>query len=66
MVLPYVHRGSRFSVVSVGRSVALKTTSGIKVTWDGDSYLEVFVPPEMKNKLWGLCGKFCRFMGLVW
>ena len=56
VVLPYVHRRSKFSVVTDGRLVALKTPSGIKVSWDGDSYLEVYVPRDMKNAMRGLCG----------
>ncbi|KAK2153621.1 hypothetical protein LSH36_291g06001 [Paralvinella palmiformis] len=58
VVLPYVHRRSKFSVVTDGRLVALKTPSGIKVSWDGDSYLEVYVPRDMKNAMRGLCGNY--------
>ena len=36
----------------------LKTTFGLKVIWDGDSYLEVTIPPWMKNRVCGLCGNY--------
>lgn len=31
---------------------------GVKLLWDGESFLEVTVPPVFKNRLCGLCGNF--------
>jgi len=31
---------------------------GVKLLWDGESFLEVTVPPAFKNRLCGLCGNF--------
>ena len=30
----------------------------MKLLWDGESFLEVTVPPSFKNRLCGLCGNF--------
>ena len=48
-----------FVVFVIGQSVTIQTTFGVKVVWDGDSYLEVFVPPGFKHRMCGLCGKSC-------
>ena len=46
-------------IVSQGRhTVAVSLGNGVKVVWDGDSYLEVTIPPSFKNKMCGLCGNF--------
>ena len=43
----------------VGRVVKVRLgSSGVQVTWDGDSIVEVTVPPEYKNKTCGLCGQY--------
>ncbi|XP_043239579.1 BMP-binding endothelial regulator protein-like isoform X2 [Amphibalanus amphitrite] len=31
---------------------------GVSVLWDGDSFLQVKVPPSYKNKMCGLCGNY--------
>ena len=33
---------------------------GVKVMWDGDSYVEVTVPPRYKSQMCGLCGEWTR------
>lgn len=38
--------------------IIVETDIGVKVLWDGRSYLQVQVPVKYKNKLNGLCGNF--------
>lgn len=38
--------------------VIVKTHIGVKIIWDGRSYLQVQMPVKYKNKLCGLCGNF--------
>ena len=56
VLLPFERKGS-FVLMQGSHSVILKTTFGVKVIWDGDSYLEVIVSPAFKNNMCGLCGK---------
>jgi len=56
VLLPFERKGL-FVLMQGSHSVILKTTFGVKIIWDGDSYLEVIVPPAFKNKMCGLCGK---------
>lgn len=39
-------------------SVIVNTQIGIKVLWDGISYLEVSAPSSYRGRLCGLCGNF--------
>ena len=55
--LPFTEPGI-FAINKGGFSVTLKTAFGLKVIWDGDSYLEVIVPPSYKNHMCGLCGNY--------
>ncbi|XP_022248617.1 BMP-binding endothelial regulator protein-like [Limulus polyphemus] len=55
--LPYVKLGS-FSIVQEGYNIVTRTNLGIKMMWDGGSFLEVSVPPEFKNQMCGLCGNY--------
>ena len=52
---PYEKKGL-FTLMQGGHTVVLKTTFGVKIIWDGNSYVEVTVPPSMKGTLCGLCG----------
>ena len=31
---------------------------GIKLLWDGVSFLELSVPPKFRNRMCGLCGNY--------
>lgn len=55
--LPYSQPGN-FSVVREGPLVKLRSSLGLVVTWDGDSFLEITVPTKYKHKLCGLCGNY--------
>ncbi|OQV22385.1 BMP-binding endothelial regulator protein [Hypsibius exemplaris] len=55
--LPHVKLGA-FSILSNGYSLVVRTTYGLKVTWDGDSYVEISLPHEFRNKVCGLCGNY--------
>lgn len=41
-----------------GTEVIVSTTLGIKLTWDGNNFIQVEVPVIYKNKLCGLCGNY--------
>ena len=53
--LPYDGFGIKISASPF--TLTLKTSEGVKVIWDGDSYLEVSVPPKYKERMCGLCGR---------
>ncbi|XP_076372903.1 BMP-binding endothelial regulator protein-like [Tachypleus tridentatus] len=55
--LPFIKLGV-LSVLQEGYMVVVRTNIGLKITWDGDSYVEVSVPPIFKNQLCGLCGNY--------
>ncbi|KAJ9590424.1 hypothetical protein L9F63_016547, partial [Diploptera punctata] len=39
-------------------SLRVETHIGMKILWDGSSFLEISVPAAYKNRLCGLCGNF--------
>ncbi|XP_038049180.1 BMP-binding endothelial regulator protein-like isoform X2 [Patiria miniata] len=43
---------------SDGFLIRVSTKIGLEVTWDGDSLVEVSMPPAFKNKVCGLCGNY--------
>ncbi|OWF51557.1 BMP-binding endothelial regulator protein-like [Mizuhopecten yessoensis] len=55
--LPYTNH-AEFSVVRDGQSVKVMTAIGLKVIWDGDSFVEVTIPSRYKQKMRGLCGNY--------
>lgn len=55
--LPYVQLGV-LSVFQEGFTALVRTNIGVKVMWDGDSFLEVSVPSHFKGRLCGLCGNY--------
>lgn len=55
--LPFTNH-AEFSVVRDGRSLVFKSNTGLKVVWDGESFVEVSVPSRYRRKLCGLCGNF--------
>ncbi|XP_074654574.1 BMP-binding endothelial regulator protein-like [Tubulanus polymorphus] len=57
IALPFVNK-RLFDIRRDGQAVVVTTKIGIKIIWDGDSYLEVSVPALLKKKLCGLCGNY--------
>ncbi|XP_035225670.1 BMP-binding endothelial regulator protein-like isoform X2 [Stegodyphus dumicola] len=55
--LPYIELGV-LTVFQEERNVNVRTNLGLKVVWDGNSYLEVTVPSHYKDQLCGLCGNY--------
>uniref|UniRef100_A0A2C9K418 VWFD domain-containing protein n=1 Tax=Biomphalaria glabrata TaxID=6526 RepID=A0A2C9K418_BIOGL len=55
--LPFVSPG-KFSIFKEGSLVKMKSTIGVEVTWDGDSFLEVTVSTKYKQRMCGLCGNY--------
>lgn len=55
--LPYSNH-AEFSVIRDGQSVKVMTSLGIKLIWDGDSFVEVTVPSRYKGHVQGLCGNY--------
>uniref|UniRef100_T1IP83 BMP-binding endothelial regulator protein n=1 Tax=Strigamia maritima TaxID=126957 RepID=T1IP83_STRMM len=54
--LPYQHE--MVNITEEGFSVLVKTALDVKVLWDGDSFLEISVPPSYQRHLCGLCGNY--------
>ena len=42
----------------LGHTVTVTTSIGLKLVWDGKSYVEVIVTPDYHHQLCGLCGNF--------
>ncbi|XP_033101456.1 kielin/chordin-like protein [Anneissia japonica] len=57
VMLPYL-LAPHFSIETQGNNFYLTTNVGLKVLWDGRSYLEVSVPGSYATKTCGLCGNF--------
>ncbi|KAJ8972672.1 hypothetical protein NQ317_006392, partial [Molorchus minor] len=54
---PYKVEG-KFRIEKIRDSIELFLQNGVKLFWNGKSFLEVSVPASYKNKLCGLCGNF--------
>ncbi|KAK3760844.1 hypothetical protein RRG08_034687 [Elysia crispata] len=48
----------QFTLTRAGGLVKLRTTIGLQVSWDGDSFVEVTVTTRLKFKVCGLCGSY--------
>ncbi|KAG8182111.1 hypothetical protein JTE90_018382 [Oedothorax gibbosus] len=55
--LPYIQLGV-LTVSQEDQNVLVRTNLGLKVLWDGNSYLEVSVPSPFKDHLCGMCGNY--------
>lgn len=53
-----VDANSEVTVEKREDTVLVTTGVGVKVTWDGNSFLEVSVPTTFKGQLCGLCGNY--------
>lgn len=56
VALPYNH--GTLNITQDGYTATVETGVGVKLLWDGDSFLEVTVPHALKGRLCGLCGNF--------
>lgn len=56
--LPYKHGSGQLRIDRNKDNVVVTLHTGLKVLWNGKSFLEVTVPASYKNKLCGLCGNF--------
>ncbi|XP_071487183.1 BMP-binding endothelial regulator protein-like [Diadema antillarum] len=57
VTLPYSVTSS-FRIYRESYNVIMETKSGITLSWDGDSFVELSVPPKYKSKMCGLCGNY--------
>ncbi|KAJ8675657.1 hypothetical protein QAD02_011443 [Eretmocerus hayati] len=55
--MPYRMAG-HFDINRTDDSISVTTRLGVKILWDGISFLEVTAPVAYKGKLCGLCGNF--------
>ncbi|NXF14167.1 SSPO protein, partial [Smithornis capensis] len=53
---PYLHKG--LSVTWPGDWVAVASSLGVRVAWDGHLAVTVTVEPELRGGTWGLCGTY--------
>ncbi|KAG7157093.1 BMP-binding endothelial regulator protein-like [Homarus americanus] len=58
IVKPPFEEPGVLNLTKEGQAVSVTTPLGVRVLWDGISYVEVEVPVEMKNRTCGLCGNF--------
>lgn len=49
---------NRLDINRTSDSILVSTQIGIKVLWDGISFIEVSAPTSYRNRLCGLCGNF--------
>lgn len=50
--------GDELSITRLKEMLNVETRLGIKIVWDGISFLEVSVPARFKGQLCGLCGNY--------
>ena len=55
--LPYM-RMSQFKLFRDRQSIVFQSKIGLKVVWDGHSYVEVSVASRYRTKMTGLCGNY--------
>lgn len=54
---PYEEHGV-LNLTREGQAISITTAIGVRLLWDGASYVEVEVPVEMQGHTCGLCGNF--------
>ncbi|NXM85303.1 SSPO protein, partial [Oenanthe oenanthe] len=53
---PYLHKG--LGVTWPGDWVAVASSLGVRVAWDGHLAVTVTAEPELRGATWGLCGTY--------
>lgn len=56
-MVPYRLEG-QVTIIRKDESLLVETKIGVKVAWDGNSFVQVSVPAKYKGRLCGLCGNF--------
>ncbi|XP_003373783.1 putative cysteine-rich motor neuron 2 protein [Trichinella spiralis] len=56
--LPYVELGSFSVMYDKSFNILLRLNAGLKIVWDGNSYIDATVSVKYKDRLCGLCGNY--------
>ena len=54
--LPVYDFSEHIQIYRVGRQVAILTTCGVRMRWDGNARVVIKVPAKYKSNMVGLCG----------
>uniref|UniRef100_A0A8C4T5G8 IgGFc-binding protein-like n=1 Tax=Erpetoichthys calabaricus TaxID=27687 RepID=A0A8C4T5G8_ERPCA len=57
-LLPLSLNGKRITIKQLGSGILIQTNFGLKVLYDTNSYVDVTIPGNYRNKMCGLCGNF--------
>lgn len=58
IALPFSRGGLKVRQEDGGYAALVETSVGLRLLWDGDSFLELSVPHRLHGRLCGLCGNF--------
>lgn len=55
--LPYKMEG-KFRAQKIKDNIEVVLNNDVRILWNGRTFVEVVIPPTLKNKVCGLCGNF--------